>query len=288
MPKQKQNPPHPERQKRQHVVFGLEPEEGLVQSHFEKLSTLYAAAAEAGRLMLLMGVYAMRLKASLRHGEFIPALKEHCPEITPRSVQRAMQASRRLMESLDFNVHAPNRIDHFNRMELALTGEAEPDLRAEIDSLIEGVSGRQLVLGIQNDREAANPSLEPEAEDFCLNHFESHPNGSEDEESWRDGAEAGEMTWQQCKQRIEGRLTGFNPVTGEARRPPANSFKLAATGLKRFQWLTPEHWKAFKQEERETLLAALEEAIRQADPEVKFRTMQAAQTGEIKPAKSRA
>lgn len=58
------------------------------------LSDLHRDAQSGVLRVLRFGWAALRIKESLAHGEWIPWLKKHCPEITERSVQNYMKLTK--------------------------------------------------------------------------------------------------------------------------------------------------------------------------------------------------
>ncbi len=248
---------------------------------WSEINRLYGQCATAGRMMVLLGIRCLQLKASLPYGQFNQQMAEQCPDIHRMTLYRYMKAATNVMQGLGLS-HDVLQSGALDQMVEALEQRGEPELLAAVDDLIHGKSGRQLVLMTKKDATPVDPSKEPENQAWCLNHFDTHPMGAEDEARWRMLAESGEWTWAECRQAILGRTRTENG------RPAADIERLASSGFARLKtWCTQEHWSSLNATEREALLGKWDEALSGLAPELADRALHKLTETRPLPAKSK-
>lgn len=250
-----------------------------------ELQSLYLEFTQAGRKILMMGIKALQIKCQLRHGEFKTELEKHCPEISYRTIAQAMKSTRHVCSQIHgFSLLSEEvALCHFSkasiqkealaRLERALSTDTDPALRAEVDALIEGKSGRTLVFEARSAKLATKPEEEPEAKEFCEVIFDSHERGPELESRFRLDTEAGDATWGECKRDIKAVLTKRNDLINP---PDPDKVKDSLkSGLHRLNtWANPQGWELLKEEERPALLEAWSTLLDNLNPDFRVLAIQ--------------
>lgn len=267
---------------------------GSINLVWMQLRELHREFTQAGRKILMMGIKAIQIKCLLPHGEFKAELEKHCPGISYRTLANAMKCSRHVCSQIHgFSLLSQEvQLLHFSevslqqdalsRLEKALTSDEEPALLAEIDALIEGKSGRQLVFEARAVKQATKPEEEPEAKEFCEVIFDSHERGPELEARFRLDTEAGEATWGECKRDIKAVLAKRNDLT-----QPPDPEKVKASlksGLHRLNtWANPKGWEIIAEAERPALLEAWGTLLEDLNPDFRVLALQKLKPGRQQP-----
>ncbi len=125
------------------------------EQRIKTLRALYKDAQTGLRRVVAFGLYCFNVKAALPHGQFLPWLKTHCPDIAPRTVSSYTQLTSNVLDACGIKVADYLQIGStlpicrngkFLLMAEKKVPEAVKSLREKICSLVDGKSQRQLLL----------------------------------------------------------------------------------------------------------------------------------------------
>src|ERR1051326_1943922 len=129
------------------------------------LNQLYREAQNGLRRVVAFGLYCYEVKDRIPHGKFGPWLKEHCPDISWRTVRCYMQLSSTVLENCGLQINdflqIGSTLPFCRGGKLLLLeddkvpAEVKP-LREKICGLIDGKSARQLFLEFKTAEEDEN------------------------------------------------------------------------------------------------------------------------------------
>lgn len=241
-----------------------------------EINALLATARKGLYASLQLGFLAWDLQCRCGWGDFGKQLAQHCPQVQPRTVYRAINTAKGVAgqfvtfvtNSDQLNTEHPALIFY-----KALTTDENPALRAEVEAFLEGRTQKQLLLEVKEPARATEPEGEPAAREWCLNIFATHPQGGDFEERWRLSAESGAITWQACKRNIAGAIGGVDP---DGNRLPTKDFNLLEAGLKRLNEYTRETcWQRFDDGQKKYVIHELRSFLAGAPPEVRTAAIEA-------------
>ena len=122
-----------------------------------KLGEMYADAQHGMRRVVALGWYCFELKNRLPHGQFLPWVEKHCPQISDRSVNAYMELTKHVLEACGCQIRSTLRIFHGGQFLLLADQDISPEareLKGKICAILDGKSQRQLRLAFKDPRPA--------------------------------------------------------------------------------------------------------------------------------------
>lgn len=147
----------------------LSPRVGIYDEAAERLSEAYKEAQKATndalRKVVVFGLMVIEQQAKLKHGQFLPWLTKHCPEVPQRTAYNWAATAKATIGLLDIchdgKFEDGSLVDVLCMPEEVLIDESAKEVQRKVWELVDGSSAKQLVMGYKSTQESPHQKYNP-------------------------------------------------------------------------------------------------------------------------------
>ena len=129
----------------------------------DQLRAFIKEASDGLKRIIIAGLFIERIASQLKHGQLMPWVEAHCPDVSWRTVCRWRELARGVMDAIGIKSDTVSLLTipphEILRLPISELPEDTAPIRAKMDELLEGKTARQLFLNFAQTEDGEKPKV---------------------------------------------------------------------------------------------------------------------------------